>query len=226
MTLFGSGDPGWRYLDMSRESKLSRARLGQKRQHSSSLYHSNCDLDYDLYRDDFPYRVYEYQKIPPLINCIPVKTRRTHSRAGSKSSLSPQPGTRSSTSSSTGRTKLQAEELHSIKGELSQIKAQVDSLLESLDRMDQRRERLTGSKEREKKRAEPGTESSSPAGEGSQESRGKEGTRADGDRDLCNIDSAEESTDTEETVRGGPDSLPDYFSKIHPCLLLRDAWSR
>lgn len=39
---------------------------------------------------------------------------------------------------------VRAEELHSIKGELSQIKAQVDSLLESLDRMDQRRERLAG----------------------------------------------------------------------------------
>lgn len=39
---------------------------------------------------------------------------------------------------------VRAEELLSIKGELSQIKAQVDSLLESLDRMDQRRERLAG----------------------------------------------------------------------------------
>lgn len=121
MTLFGSGDAGWRYLDMAREPKPSRARLGQKRQHGSSLYHSNCDLDYDLYRDDFPYRVYEYQKIPPLINRIPVKTRRTHVGAGGKSSLSPQPGARSSTSSTAGRTKLRAEELHSIKGELSQI---------------------------------------------------------------------------------------------------------
>ncbi|XP_014736174.1 PREDICTED: RNA-binding Raly-like protein [Sturnus vulgaris] len=199
MTLFGSGDAGWRYLDMARESKSSRARLGQKRQHSSSL--SNCDLDYDLYRDDFPYRVYEYQQIPSLINRIPVKTRRTHLGARSKSSLSTQPGTSSSTSFTTGRTKLQAEELHSIKGELSQIKAQVDSLLESLDRMSQRRESLTGSKENEKKRAEPGTESPSPVGEGSRESQGKEETEADGDSDLHNIDSAEENTDTEETVK-------------------------
>ncbi|XP_026712784.1 RNA-binding Raly-like protein [Athene cunicularia] len=192
---------GWKYLDMAREPKPSRARLGQKRQHSSSLYHSNCELDYDLYRDDFPYRVYEYQKIPPLINRIPVKARRTHVGAGGKSSLSPQPGARSSTSSMTGRTKLRAEELHSIKGELSQIKAQVDSLLESLDRMDQRRERLAGSKESEKKRVEMGAESPSPAGEGSREPRGKEGMGSDGHSDLRNIDSAEESTDTEETVK-------------------------
>ncbi|KAM6253161.1 RNA-binding Raly-like protein [Porphyrio hochstetteri] len=201
MTLFGSGDTGWRYLDMAREPKLSRARLGQKRQHSSSLYHSNCELDYDLYRDDFPYRVYEYQKIPPLINRIPVKARRTHVGAGSKSSLSPQPGVRSSTSSATGQTKLRAEELHSIKGELSQIKVQVDNLLESLDRMDQRRERLAGSKESEKRRAEVGAESQSPAGEGSWEPQGKDGMGADLHSDLRNIDSAEESTDTEETVK-------------------------
>ncbi|XP_063267146.1 RNA-binding Raly-like protein [Prinia subflava] len=163
---------------------------------------SNCDLDCDLCRDDFPYRVYEYQKIPPLINRIPVKTRRTHLGAGSKSSLSPQPGMRSSTSSTTGQTKLQAEELHSIKGELSQIKAQVDSLLESLDHTDQRREHFTESKESEKKkRAEPGTETLSPVGEGSLELRGKEGMGVDGDSDLHNIGSAEESTDTEETVK-------------------------
>ncbi|XP_053934316.1 RNA-binding Raly-like protein [Cuculus canorus] len=201
MTLFGSGDAGWRYLDMAREPKPSRTRLGQKRQHSSSLYHSNCELDYDLYRDDFPYRVYEYQKIPPLINRIPVKTRRTHMGTGGKSSLSPQPGSRSSTSSTAGRTKLRAEELHSIKGELSQIKAQVDSLLESLDRMDQRRERLAGSKDSEKKRVEMRAESPSPGGEGSRESRGKEGTGADMHSNLRDIDSADESTDTEETVK-------------------------
>ncbi|XP_062448877.1 RNA-binding Raly-like protein [Rhea pennata] len=168
---------------------------------------SNCDLDYSLYRDDFPYRVYEYRKIPPLINRIPVKVRRTHVGAGGKSSLSPQPGTRSSTSSVTGRTKLRAEELHSIKGELSQIKAQVDSLLESLDLMDQQRDRLSGSKEIEKKRVEVSAELPSPAGEGPREPQGKEGSGADGHSDLHNIDSAEESTDTEETMKNHTSDL-------------------
>lgn len=56
-----------------------------------------------------PCRVYEYQKIPPLINRIPVKARRTHVGAGSKSSLSPQPGARSSTSSTAGRTKRKCD---------------------------------------------------------------------------------------------------------------------
>ncbi|XP_015729260.1 RNA-binding Raly-like protein isoform X2 [Coturnix japonica] len=154
---------------------------------------STCDLDYNLYRDDFPYRVYEYQKIPPLINRIPVKARRTHSRAGGTSSPSPQHGARSSTSSTGTRIKLRAEELHSIKGELSQIKERVDNLLESLERMEQRRERLSGCKESEKK-AEVGSASPAPLGEGS---RGTEGSRGDGH----NIDSTEESTDTEETMK-------------------------
>ncbi|XP_042690770.1 RNA-binding Raly-like protein [Centrocercus urophasianus] len=188
-----SGRDGWRYLDMAREAKPSRVRLGQKRPYSSSLYLSTCDLDYNLYRDDFPYRVYEYQKIPPLINHIPVKARRTHARAGGTSSPSPQHGARSSASSTGTRTKLRAEELHSIKGELSQIKEQVDSLLESLERMDQRRERLSGCKESEKKKAEVGSASPAPLGAGS---RGKEGSGGDG----RNTDSTEESTDTEEMM--------------------------
>ncbi|KAM6118220.1 LOW QUALITY PROTEIN: heterogeneous nuclear ribonucleoprotein C-like [Pterocles gutturalis] len=192
MALLSGGDTGWRYLDVAREPKPSRARLGPKRQHGSSLYPSNCELDYDLYRDELPYWVYEYQKIPPLINHIPVKARQTHAGARGKSRLSPQPAARSSPSSPAGRTKP-------IKGELSQIKAQVDSLLESLDHMDQQRERLAGFKESEKKRGQTGAESPSPAGEGSQEPR-KEGTGAGGHSDLCNMDSAEESTDIEDTT--------------------------
>ncbi|XP_034644340.1 heterogeneous nuclear ribonucleoproteins C1/C2-like [Trachemys scripta elegans] len=168
---------------------------------SLSFCSSNCDLDYELYRDDFPYRVYEYQKIPPLINRIPVKTRRAHVGAGGKSSLIPHPGPRGSSNAPLGRTKLRAEELHSIKGELSQIKAQVDNLLESLDRMDQRRERLAGergSKEGEKKKkAQVSEEPSYPAGE----PQGKESPAADAQSDLRDIDSEEESTDTEETMK-------------------------
>ncbi|XP_010210439.1 PREDICTED: heterogeneous nuclear ribonucleoprotein C-like [Tinamus guttatus] len=103
-------------------------------------------------------------------------------------------------SSSAHAAAVRAEELHSIKGELSQIKAQVDRLLESLDRMDQRRERLSGSKESEKKRVEVGDKSPSPA-EGSREPQRKEGSGAEGHSDLRDIDSAEDSTDTEEPMK-------------------------
>ncbi|XP_033012507.1 RNA-binding Raly-like protein isoform X1 [Lacerta agilis] len=184
-------------LDMAREPKLSHARPSQKRQHSGGLYPSTCDLDYELYKEDLPYRVYEYQKIPPLISHIPVKARRSHLGAGGKASLGPHAGLRGSSGSTAGRTKLRAEELHSIKGELSQIKAQVDSLLESLDRMDQRREQPTGSKE-VKKKAAASTEASYSAGE---TTRRKESPVQDGRAALPEVDSAEESTDTEESAR-------------------------
>ncbi|XP_042293935.1 RNA-binding Raly-like protein [Sceloporus undulatus] len=189
MTLFGSSEGYWRYLDMAREPKLSHTRPGQKRQHSGSLY--PCDLDYEIYKDDLPYRVYEYQKIPPLISHIPVKTRRSHLGSGGKTSLGP--GLRGNNSMA-GRTKLRAEELHCIKGELSQIKVQVDNLLESLDRMDQRRDHNAGSKDSKKKTPASG-EASCPAGDPVQR------TENDGHAALQDVDSADESTDTEEAAR-------------------------
>ncbi|XP_048372044.1 RNA-binding Raly-like protein [Sphaerodactylus townsendi] len=195
MTLFGSREACWRYPDMAQEPKLSHTRSGQKRQHSGGLYH--CDLDYEVYKEDFPYRVYEYQKIPPLISHIPVKTKRSHLGSGGKSALGPHTGLRSSSNSMAGRTKLRAEELHSIKGELSQIKAQVDSLLESLDRMDQRREHPTGSKEGKKKNLSSGESSYSP----SDTSQKKESATNDRHTATQEVDSADESTDTEEAAR-------------------------
>lgn len=177
---------------MAREPKLSHSRPGQKRQHGGSLYHSS-ELDYEVYKEDFPYRVYEYQKIPPLISHIPVKTKRSHLGAGGKSTLAPHTGLKSSNNSMAGRTKLRAEELHSIKGELSQIKAQVDSLLESLDRMDQRRELPTG-----KKKTLSSGESSYTVGD---TPRKKENTASDGHTTTQEVDSADESTDTEEAAR-------------------------
>ncbi|XP_054856562.1 heterogeneous nuclear ribonucleoprotein C-like isoform X2 [Eublepharis macularius] len=195
MTLFGSREGCWRYVDMAREPKLSHTRPGQKRQHGGGLYHSSCDLDYEVYKEDFPYRVYEYQKIPPLISHIPVKTKRSHLGAGDKSALGPHTGLRSNSNSIAGRTKLRAEELHSIKGELSQIKAQVDSLLESLDRMDQRREHPTGSKEGKKKNLSSGEYSAGDT------SRKKESAANDRHTPVQEVDSADESTDTEEAAR-------------------------
>ncbi|XP_032710511.1 heterogeneous nuclear ribonucleoprotein C-like [Lontra canadensis] len=104
---------------------------------------SNYDLGYKLYREDVPYRVYEYQRIPPLISRVPVKIRKTQVRLGVKGSFSPHKGTRKS-HLPREQIKLQTEELHSIRGELSQIKAQVDRLLENLECMDQQRDQLPG----------------------------------------------------------------------------------
>ncbi|XP_034281668.1 heterogeneous nuclear ribonucleoprotein C-like 2 isoform X2 [Pantherophis guttatus] len=196
MTLFGRREGCWRYINMAQEPKLRHTRPGQKRQHSESLYPSNCDLDYELYKDDLPYRIYECQKIPPLIGHIPIKTRRSHLGAESKSRLSPHTDLRSNSNPTTGRTKLRAEELHSIKGELSQIKVQVDNLLESLNRMDQQREHPTGTKD-SKRKLFTSVDASSPAGE---LIRMKESAKNEDHAPQPEVDSAEESTDTEEAT--------------------------
>ncbi|XP_015677156.1 RNA-binding Raly-like protein, partial [Protobothrops mucrosquamatus] len=186
----------WRYINMAREPKLSHTRPGQKRQHTGSLYPNNCDLDYELYKDDLPYRIYEYQKIPPLIGHIPIKTRRSHLGTESKTSLSPHTDLRNNSNSTIGRTKLRAEELHSIKGELSQIKTQVDNLLESLNRMDQQREHPTGTKD-SKRKLFASVDASYPAAE---PIRMKDSAEQEGHSPQQDVDSAEESTDTEEAA--------------------------
>lgn len=80
--------------------------------HSSS---GHCDLNYKLYGEDVPYRwvgptwqpsgraafplpcprrVYENQRIPPLINHVPVRIRRTHAGMGVKGSFGPHKASR------------------------------------------------------------------------------------------------------------------------------------
>uniref|UniRef100_A0A8D0FF77 Uncharacterized protein n=1 Tax=Strix occidentalis caurina TaxID=311401 RepID=A0A8D0FF77_STROC len=123
---------------------------------------SNCELDYDLYRDDFPYRsclvLTLLLRVPSSSRCsmacarlvaVPWTRPCSPGMPRGEDALAGQcvpPGSRQAVGQGGILTAplpaVRAEELHSIKGELSQIKAQVDSLLESLDRMDQRRERL------------------------------------------------------------------------------------
>ncbi|KAH0619582.1 hypothetical protein JD844_000305 [Phrynosoma platyrhinos] len=214
------------------EDQEAILKLEQITELSSFSLPCSCDLDYDIYKDDLPYRVYEYQKIPPLISHVPVKTRRSHLGTGGFHSFCEQSCPcyeekvvmdylynlceqaqieswfqhEKATLNKDFRCKLdhshnlfipvQAEELHSIKGELSQIKAQVDSLLESLDRMDQQRNHNAGSKDSKKKNPASG-KASCPAGDPAQM---KESTEIDGHAALQDVDSAEESTDTEEAV--------------------------
>ncbi|XP_023565096.1 heterogeneous nuclear ribonucleoprotein C-like [Octodon degus] len=128
---------------------------GQKRQQdtasfgSSSSSSSNYHLNYELHTDDVPYRVYGYQRIPPLINQMSAKLRRTFVGLGVKSGCSPYKSSRSRPLPSE-QIKLRTEDLRSIRGELSQIKAQVDRLLEVLEHMDQHRAQAAGIKDSDK----------------------------------------------------------------------------
>ncbi|XP_070118153.1 RNA-binding Raly-like protein isoform X1 [Equus przewalskii] len=152
----------------------------------------NYDLDYEGYREDVPYRVYEYRRIPPLLNRVPVKIRRTHVGVGVKSSFSPHKVPRNS-QLPPGQIKLRTKELYSIRGELSQIKAQVDCLLESLERMHQQREQHPGTEDSEDNRSPDSKGSSCRPTEPQQEPRGQSA--------HPEADSPKESTDPEEAVK-------------------------
>ncbi|GAB5582471.1 heterogeneous nuclear ribonucleoproteins C1/C2-like isoform X6 [Prionailurus iriomotensis] len=231
-------------LDMAGEPKPGPTQPGQKRQPGTAIScttiqniscswvrqrnfwkalicSSNYDLDYKLYREDVPYRsVYECQRIPPLINRVPVKIRRTQVGMGIKSSCSPHKGPRKSHLPQE-QIKLQTEELHSIRGELSQIKAQVDRLLETLERMDQQRDQLLG-------QAPPtGGPACTPRSEASEENRALVSKRSScrnteakqeprGQRPHPEADSPEDSTDPEEAeaVAHGPSRMENIQPEV------------
>ncbi|XP_020017207.2 RNA-binding Raly-like protein isoform X2 [Castor canadensis] len=174
-----------RHLDMAGEPRPGPTRPGQKRQQGTAIF-CNYDLNYKLHREDVPYRVYEYQRIPPLINQVPAKIRRTHVGLGIKSSCNPHKASRNS-HLAPRQMKLPTEELHSIRRALSQIKAQVDSLLESLEHMDQQDDQPEGKKESEESRSSGSESSSCRTTESQQEPR---------DHRACpEADSSEENTD-------------------------------
>ncbi|XP_029781557.1 RNA-binding Raly-like protein isoform X2 [Suricata suricatta] len=177
---------------MAGETRPGPTQPGQKRQPGTAISCSNYDLDYKLYREDVPYRVYEYQGIPPLLNRMPVKIRRTHVGMGVKSSFSPHKGPRKS-HLPREQIKLQTKELHSIRRELNQIKAQVDRLLENLERMDQQRDQFPGSDASEENRAAVSKSYSCRITEAKQEPRGQ--------RAHPEADSPEDSTHPEEAVK-------------------------
>ncbi|XP_069312667.1 RNA-binding Raly-like protein [Eulemur rufifrons] len=177
---------------MAQEPTPSPARPGQKRQQGTAIFCSNYDLNYELYREDAPYRVHEYQRIPPLINRVPVKLRRTHMGLGVKSSFSPHKASRNSPLPP-AQIKLRTEELRSIRGELSQIKAQVDSLLQHVERMDQQRDQPAGTKDSEENRGS--------GSEGSSNRRSEPWQKPKGQRANPEADSSKGSTDTEQPVK-------------------------
>ncbi|XP_072587637.1 RNA-binding Raly-like protein isoform X2 [Vulpes vulpes] len=186
---------------MAGEPGPGPAHPGLKRpQGTASPCTSDYDLDHKLYREDVPYRVYEYQRIPPLINRVPVKIRRTQVGMGVKSSFRLHTGPRKS-HLPREQIKLPTEELHSIRGELSQIKAQVDRLLENLEHMGQQRDQLPTGGLGHIPRSEDSEENRGPESKGSscritelqQEPRGQ--------RAHPEADSSEDSTDPEEAVK-------------------------
>uniref|UniRef100_A0A3Q4GSD4 Zgc:55733 n=1 Tax=Neolamprologus brichardi TaxID=32507 RepID=A0A3Q4GSD4_NEOBR len=103
---------------------------------------SSFDLDYDFQRDYYD-RMYSYQSRvppppPPLSRAvIPSKRPRVSLSSGGSRR------TKTSFSSSSSKS-MKADDLQTIKRELTQIKHKVDYLLESLDRMEKDHSKKSG----------------------------------------------------------------------------------
>ncbi|XP_043563260.1 RNA-binding Raly-like protein isoform X1 [Chiloscyllium plagiosum] len=136
-------------INMAGEPKPYRPKAGQKRP-VSALYGSGYDFDYDYYRDGFYDRMYDYHRVPQPSRAVPaVKRQRVMVSVPrrSKGSFPVKSGPRSSSGPTpSAGTKLKADDLQTIKKELTQIKYRIDSLLDSLDRMEKQRKALPETK--------------------------------------------------------------------------------
>ncbi|XP_069037509.1 heterogeneous nuclear ribonucleoprotein C isoform X3 [Lepisosteus oculatus] len=218
---------------MAGELKSSRSRAGPKRP-GRTVYGSDFDLDYDCYHDDFYDRVYDYQRVPaslppaPRGPSLPKRSRQcSSSLRRSRDSLAPRSGSRPSSSSgnATRAKSVKAEELRTIKRELTLIKVQIDGLLESLDRMDRQRGDRTGSPPvRDDSTGGSPCRLSASSPEGSQGSHsphrrarrervGDEspelGEASEDDRHTVRQESSS-SAEGESTIRGGDPSPPSH----------------
>ncbi|XP_010849153.1 PREDICTED: uncharacterized protein LOC104996566 [Bison bison bison] len=150
---------------------------------------SSYSLDYELHREDGPCSGYEHQGVPPLLHRVPVRIRRAYLGTGVKGRFSPHRAPRKS--QLPPEIKLQTEELHCLRGELSHIKAQVDRLLEHVELMEQRRDQLPGTEDCEQNRGSRTQGSLCRTTEPRQEPRGPRAhLEADGSQEHTDLEAA------------------------------------
>ncbi|XP_017570756.1 heterogeneous nuclear ribonucleoproteins C1/C2 isoform X1 [Pygocentrus nattereri] len=142
-------------INLAGEPKPHRSKTLKRS--AGDMYSSSFDLDYDFHRDYYD-RVYTYPSRvppppPPLSRAvIPSKRPRVSVSGGSrrtKSSFSTKSSQRASRTSEdvhTHKQAVRADDLQTIKKELTQIKHKVDYLLESLERMEREHSRKSEAK--------------------------------------------------------------------------------
>ncbi|XP_006001232.1 RNA-binding Raly-like protein isoform X5 [Latimeria chalumnae] len=133
MTLYKNEHHSQRHINMDGESKPSRPRPGEKRS-ATNLY--------GIY--DNPRVLHPTRPAPP------VKAPRITDEAAK----------RSKGSVSGSKPKSKADDLQTIKKELTQIKTQIDGLLESLDMMERKRKTQTGTRKESEERTAQSPENS------------------------------------------------------------------
>ncbi|XP_066579106.1 heterogeneous nuclear ribonucleoproteins C1/C2 isoform X8 [Amia ocellicauda] len=123
-------------INLAGEPKPHRSKTGKRS--AGDMYGSSFDLDYDFQRDYYD-RMYSYPSRvppppPPLSRAVVPSKRPRVSASGGRRTKTSFSSSKSSQRSSS-RT-MKADDLQTIKKELTQIKHKVDYLLESLDRME------------------------------------------------------------------------------------------
>ncbi|XP_072374676.1 RNA-binding Raly-like protein isoform X3 [Scyliorhinus torazame] len=208
MTLFKSKRRNQRHINMAGEPKPYRPKAGQKRP-ISALYGSGYDFDYDYYRDGFYDRMYDYHRVPPPSRAVPaVKRQRVMVSIPrrSKGSFPVKSGPRSSAAATpSAKTKLKADDLQTIKRELTQIKYRIDGLLDSLDRMEKQRKVQPEAKPETAVTTEhnPGDEAADNADDATADEQTEgdtvDGGELEGDEILEEVDGVEDDFDDEGT---------------------------
>uniref|UniRef100_A0A3P8TYN7 Heterogeneous nuclear ribonucleoprotein C n=1 Tax=Amphiprion percula TaxID=161767 RepID=A0A3P8TYN7_AMPPE len=185
-------------INLAGEPKPHRSKT-TKRSAGDMYSSSSFDLDYDFQRDYYD-RMYSYPSRvpappPPLSRAvIPSKRPRVSLSGGSsrrtKSSFSS--SSKSSQRTSSSRT-MKADELQTIKRELTQIKSKVDDLLESLERMEKDHSKKSEAKSI---KTEPGEVTSPPHPSNKKDDGVKR------DRESQDLNDSEEEEEEEEEEEG------------------------
>ncbi|XP_023133009.2 heterogeneous nuclear ribonucleoproteins C1/C2 isoform X3 [Amphiprion ocellaris] len=184
-------------INLAGEPKPHRSKTTKRS--AGDMYSSSFDLDYDFQRDYYD-RMYSYPSRvpappPPLSRAvIPSKRPRVSLSGGSsrrtKSSFSS--SSKSSQRTSSSRT-MKADELQTIKRELTQIKSKVDDLLESLECMEKDHSKKSEAKSI---KTEPGEVTSPPHPSNKKDDGVKR------DRESQDLNDSEEEEEEEEEEEG------------------------
>ncbi|XP_069015007.1 heterogeneous nuclear ribonucleoproteins C1/C2 isoform X2 [Embiotoca jacksoni] len=188
-------------INLAGEPKPHRSKTAKRS--AGDMYSSSFDLDYDFPRDYYD-RMYSYQSRvpppppPPLSRAvIPSKRPRVSlSGGGSRRTKTAFPSS-SKTSQRASRT-VKADDLQTIKRELTLIKHKVDYLLESLERMEKDHSKKSDMKS---SKAEPGEVSPLHSSTSS-----KKADSLKRDRDIQELNDSDEDGDLledEDEVRSG-----------------------
>ncbi|XP_047424367.1 heterogeneous nuclear ribonucleoproteins C1/C2 isoform X3 [Mugil cephalus] len=192
-------------INLAGEPKPHRSKTVKRS--AGDMYSSSFDLDYDFQRDYYD-RMYSYQSRvppppPPLSRAvIPSKRPRVSLSGGgaSRRTKATFPSSKSSQRSSrtsdpfAHRPTVKADDLQTIKRELTQIKHKVDYLLQSLERMEK-----DHSKKSETKSSKPESGEVSPL-HSSTSSKKEDSLKRD--RESQDLNDSEEEEEEEEGEEG------------------------